>query len=181
MTQVPEVPFDPKRILAVLAQHRVDFIVIGGVAATFHASPFVTYDVDICPADDDENLRRLQLALEDLDARVRMTDEPEPIRINFSPRVLRSAPFLNLMTKHGALDIVHRPGGTSGYEDLVRGAERIELSGVTVTVASRADVLRSKESIRRDKDLPTIDLFRELEERDLEEKGRGRPDDPGRA
>jgi hypothetical protein len=168
--------FDPKAILRVLAKHDVDYIVIGGFAATVHASPFLTFDVDICPADDDANLRRLQAGLEELDARLRLADEPEPLGINFSPRVLRSAPFFNLMTKHGPLDIIHRPGGTDGYEDLARDAQRVELSGVTVIVASRADILRSKESIRRDKDKPTIDLFRELEERELEERSKERPE-----
>lgn len=169
--------FDPKEMLRALAKHRVDFIVIGGIAATLHASPFTTYDLDICPADDDENLERLKAALEELDARIRVTDEPEPIRINFSPRVIRAAPFLNLMTKYGPLDIVHRPGGTDGYKDLARDAERIELAGVTIVVASRADVLRSKEAIYRDKDVPTIRVLRELEERELQEELRKPPKD----
>lgn len=158
--------FDPKQILAVLAKHGVDFIVIGGVAATIHGSPYVTYDVDICPADNDDNLKRLQSALEELDARIRVTDEPEPVRINFSPRVIRAAPYLNLITKFGPLDIVHLPGGTKGYPDLARDAEQIKLGDLEIRVASRADVLRSKEAIYRDKDVPTIRVLRELEERE---------------
>ena len=163
-------PFDPRRILEVLAVHDVEFVVIGGIAATFHGSPYLTYDVDICPADEDDNLRRLAAALEELDARVRVTDEPDPIRIYFSPRVLRSAPFLNLSTRFGALDIVHKPGGTEGYDDLIRDATRVAVGAVQIVTASRADVLRSKESIRRDKDLLTINILRELEERERQEK-----------
>lgn len=167
--------FEPKEMLRILTNHDVDFIVVGGVAATVHASPFITYDLDICPADDDENLTRLQAALEELEARILVTDEPEPIRINFSPRVIRAAPFLNLMTKYGALDIVHRPAASEGYSDLARDAEKVELAGVTIVVASRADVLRSKESILRDKDVPTVRVLRELEERELQERQRKPP------
>lgn len=166
--------FEPKEMLRVLMKHGVDLVVVGGVAATVHASPFITYDLDICPADDDENLTRLQAALEELEARILVTDEPEPIRINFSPRVIRAAPFLNLMTKFGALDIVHRPAESEGYSDLARDAVKVELADLTIVVASRADILRSKESILRDKDLPTIRVLRELEERELQEKHKKR-------
>lgn len=170
--------FDPKKMLGVLAEHRVDFVLIGGVAATLHASPFVTYDVDICPAPDHDNLRRLQEALEELDARIRVTDEPEPARINFLPRVIEAAPFLNLVTKWGPLDIVHRPAASEGYADLVRNAIRIRLGDLELTVASRADVLRSKETLYRDKDVATVRVLRELEERELQDRprrSRGKP------
>lgn len=165
-----EYQFDPKKMLVVLTKHEVAFVVIGGVAATLHASPFATYDLDICPAPDQDNLRRLQTALEELDARIRVTDEPDPVRINFSPRVIEAAPFLNLITKWGPLDIVHRPDGTEGYGDLVRDAQRVKLTGIEIAVASRADVLRSKEAVYRDKDIPTIRILRELEERELQER-----------
>jgi len=165
--------FDPKRMLSVLTKHGVDFIVIGGVAATLHASPFATFDLDICPAPGTDNLRRLTAALEELDARIRVTDEPEPMKINFSPKVIEAAPFLNLITKWGPLDIVHRPGGTEGYRDIARDAKKVKIQDLEVAIASRADVLRSKEAVYRDKDIPTIRVLRELEERELEKRSKG--------
>lgn len=163
--------FDPKRILQVLAAHRVRSVVIGGVAAIFHASPYATFDLDICPSRDDDNLQRLCEALDELDARMRFTDEPDPTRIDFNPRVLRSAPFFNLETKWGRLDIVHEPAGTEGFKDLIRKAEKVRLGEIEVLVASRTDVLLSKEALYRDKDIPTIRLFQELEEREMEDEG----------
>jgi hypothetical protein len=165
-----DLDFDPKRMLNVLVEHKVRFIVVGGIAAIFHASPYATFDLDICPADDDQNLRRLSEALVEMDARMRFTDEPEPIRIDFNPRVLRAAPFLNLETKWGPLDIVPQPAGSQGYESLARDAISVRLGEVDIAVASRTDVLRSKEALYRDKDIPTIRLFQELEERDLEQR-----------
>lgn len=159
--------FDPKRILEMLVAHQVRFVVIGGMAAIFHASPFATFDLDICPSPDEDNLRRLSDALEELQAKMRFTDEPEPIKVDFSPRTLMSAPFFNLETRWGRLDIVHRPAATDGFKDLIRGAEQIRLGDLEILVASRTDVLLSKEALYRDKDIPTIRLFQELEERDL--------------
>jgi hypothetical protein len=41
----------------------------GGFAAVLYGSPFVTTDIDVVPASDDENLSRLSDALKDLHAR----------------------------------------------------------------------------------------------------------------
>lgn len=162
--------FDPKKILEVLAAHEVRFVVIGGVAAIFHASPYATFDLDICPSPDDDNLQRLSEALTELEAKMRFTDEPDPVRVDLSPRQLRSAPFYNLETKWGRLDIVHQPAGTGGFLDLNRGAQQVRLGDVEIAIASRTDVLLSKEALYRDKDIPTIRLFQELEERDLSDE-----------
>lgn len=179
--QLPDdLNFEPLKILEVLARHRVDFVVIGGIAAIYHASPYATFDLDICPAGDDANLGRLADALIEMSARMRFTDEPEPIRIDFRPRILRAAPFLNLETEWGPLDIVHEPAGKKGFDDLNRGAITIELRGLQVSVASRSDILNSKEALYRDKDLPTIRLFRELEERDLKATAKAKKEDPER-
>src|SRR5207302_2439809 len=46
----PEVPaFRPQEIVAVLARHGVDYVLIGGFAAVAHGAPHVTVDVDITP------------------------------------------------------------------------------------------------------------------------------------
>lgn len=163
-----DIDFDPIKMLEVLARHEVDFVVVGGVAAIYHASPYATFDLDICPSDDDANLERLSAALVELGARMRFTDEPEPLRIDFTPRVLRAAPFLNLETRWGPLDVIHRPAGATGFEELNRNAISVELKGLTIAVASRDDILKSKEILLRDKDRPTVRLFRELDERDAD-------------
>lgn len=177
-SKLPEdLDFDPKQMLRVLAQHDVRFIVVGGIAAIFHASPYATFDLDVCPAEDDANLRRLANALNEMDARMRFTDEPEPLEVDFNPRILRAAPLLNLETKWGPLDIVHEPAGSRGYKDLEHDAVRIHLGELELAIASRADILRSKEALYRTKDLPTIELFQELEERALEDRNSERKDD----
>ena len=66
---------------------------------------------------------------------------------------------MNLTTNAGDLDLTLEPAGTGGYADLRRDAELVELYGVTVQVASLADVVRSKQAANRPKDqrvLPTL-------------------------
>ncbi|MGH2734220.1 MAG: hypothetical protein ACRDKZ_01460 [Actinomycetota bacterium] len=168
----PEPVFDPKAMLRTLSEHDVRYILIGGVAATLHASPYQTIDLDICPARDGDNLERLAAALNAMEAGLRVTDEPEPLRVELTAHILRAAPIVNLMTRWGPLDVVFRPAGTEGYEDLRREVVTVKLGDVEVEVASRADVLRSKEAVYRDKDRLTVQLLRELEERDRAKKPR---------
>ena len=42
--------FDPWAMLRVLVEHEVEFVLIGGLAATLYGSPHVTTDVDISPS-----------------------------------------------------------------------------------------------------------------------------------
>jgi predicted nucleotidyltransferase len=66
------------------------------------------------------------------------------------------------MTDHGDLDISFVPNGTHGYADLVRDATEMEIDGVRVSVASLADIIRSKQAANRDKDLRVLPVLRRI-------------------
>jgi hypothetical protein len=51
-----------REILEALVAARVDFVLIGGLAANLHGSAHVTLDVDVVYARDEENIRRLVAA-----------------------------------------------------------------------------------------------------------------------
>jgi hypothetical protein len=150
---------DLGRLFEVLDRHKVEYVLIGGIAAVYHGSPFPTEDVDITPQNDPENLAGLAAALVELDARIRTVSEPEGVPFACDATSLAGMRVLNLTTNAGDLDLTFEPAGTAGYPDLVRDAERAELYGVTVRVASLADVVRSKQAANRPKDqrvLPTL-------------------------
>jgi hypothetical protein len=143
------------------------------LAAIAQGSPIPTEDVDVTPARDTENLDRLAAALRDLGARLRTPTDPEGIEFPLDSTFLAGNDTWTLSTKYGDLDIAFTPSGTRGYEDLRRSAVELELgTGSVVTVASLADVIRSKEAAGRLKDegqLPalrqTLEVIRERERR----------------
>lgn len=158
-------------MLRVLADHRVDFLLVGGVAARLRGAPLLTEDVDITPATDRSNLERLAIALDALQGRLRTETEPEGIAFPFDPNLLESAAVWTLTTRYGDLDLVISPSGTTGYGDLARSADRLKIAidpEVSVMVASLADIIRSKEAAGRDKDRAALPLLR----RTLDEQGR---------
>jgi len=163
--------FDFDRIIATLNDHDVLFVVIGGLAAIAQGSPFPTEDVDITPEESRTNLQRLSDALRSLDARIRTDGVPEGLPFDHDGELLGAAGVWNLVTPYGWIDISIRPSGTNGFQDLISSAVDLEVMGVSVRVASLADVIRSKQAANRDKDQRVLPTLREiLATRDLDTK-----------
>jgi len=157
--------FDPEEVFRVLAEFEVRYVLIGGLAATLHGSPHVTFDIDITPDAAEDNLRRLASALDELDARIRTEGVPGGLAFDRSAEMLSRTSLLNLTTRAGDLDVAFEPHGTHGYRDLRRDATTLDLHGIQVPVAALADVIRSKEAAGRDKDRLTLPTLRRLLER----------------
>lgn len=172
MREAPD--FNGPAILATLTKHAVNFIVIGGFAAAAQGSPVLTNDVDVVPANEPENWTRLSAALKELDARVRAVELDESLPFDHDADSLARSGVWNLSTRYGDLDITQMPAGTAGYEDLKRDAHEVELRGVHISIASLADIVRSKEAAGREKDKVALPVLRELVAMQLREKS-GRP------
>jgi len=157
--------FRPEDILRVLEEHEVRYVLIGGLAASLHGSPQVTFDVDITPERGRQNLERLSDALTELNARVNTADEPEGVPFGHDAGSLGSVEIWNLVTDFGNLDISFTPSGTGGFEDLNREAVRLNVLGVDAYVASLEDVIRSKEAAGRPQDQIALPVLRRILER----------------
>ena len=152
-------PLRPTEIFATLAEHRVRYVVIGGLAAVLHGSPTVTADADICADRSPENLQRLSAALRDLHARIRSVSEPDGVPFKPDVALLGRMKVLNLSTDLGDLDLAFEPAAFTGYEELVQHAVTVSVAGVAVAVASLDDVIRSKEVADRPKDHATLPVL----------------------
>ena len=160
--------FDPIAVLQALDGQRVTYIVIGGLGRVIHGSDELTDGIDIVPSTREENLRRLGLALDELNARG--ADGKSPVL----ERDLVGKPVLELRTDAGELKIVPEPVGTRGYDDLRRAASREPLGqGVRPSVASLGDHARMLAALGREQDLEPLHTVRRLVELELE-RSRGR-------
>lgn len=163
-----EADFDPERVLGALAEAEVRYVLIGGMAAILHGDAGVTIDLDIAPAFDPDNLDRLAAALRSLGARVRAEGSPEGVPFDCSGAFLRNLgrdALLNLTTHAGDIDVAFTPTGTQGFRDLKRDAVSIDAGGITILVASLADIIRSKAAADREKDRRALPRLRALLER----------------
>jgi hypothetical protein len=162
-------PFDPVRLLRVLDEHDVEFVLIGGVAARLQGAPILTQDVDITPASDGENLERLAAALRALRARLRSPADPDGVEFPIEARFLGGARSWTLVSDVGDIDVVFEPAGTQGFGELAADADRLVVADdplLVVAVASLGAVIRSKEAAGREKDRAALPLLRRtLDER----------------
>ena len=98
---------DLNKLLGRLIEHGVEFVVVGGFAATAHGASYVTYDLDICAPcmmSDGANLRRLHAALADLHPYHRMTMNKRTFV--FPPRTIEETGNIYLKTDWGQLDVL---------------------------------------------------------------------------
>ena len=157
-------PLDPACIFRVLAEHEVQYVLIGGLAAVLHGSPAMTNDVDIVPAHDDENLAHLSEALRSLGARLRADTDPEGIAFDPHPALLAQMAIANLATRCGDLDVAFAPAGIQGYGELAGSAVVFEIDGHVVQVAALHHIIRSKEAADRPKDRAVLPILYALRE-----------------
>jgi len=139
--------FDPYALFEALERHRVAYIVVGALGRVLHGSDEITDGIDVVPSMHDENVRRLGLALDDLNAHHR---DGKPALVE---RDLVGRPTLELETDAGELKIVPEPAGTRGYDDLRRRARRQPLGrGLWPSVASVDDHARMLAVLGREQD-----------------------------
>jgi Nucleotidyl transferase AbiEii toxin, Type IV TA system len=156
-------PLSADEILRQLVERGVDFVVIGGIAAVLHGSARNTFDLDICFATDDANLTALGDVLAALGARLKGVDETVP----FVPdaRTMRQIELLTLVTSLGELDVLARPPGAPPYRELRQNADRYDLGGFNVSVASIDDLIAMKQAAGRAKDLLDVEELEAINRR----------------
>ncbi len=147
--------FRPTQLLRRLTARGVDFVVVGGIAGVAHGAARLTQDLDICYAPDQANLDALGDALTELRARLRGVAEDVP----FVPdgATLRRTQFLTLDSSEGPIDLLVDPAGSPGYAALRRQAERLDVGGLSVLVASLHDLMSMKRAAGRTKDLADLE------------------------
>lgn len=146
-----------REALEVLVGHRVDFVVVGGVAAVLGGAPISTFDLDIVHDRSPDNVAHLVLALADLDARYR----------DFSGRVLRPEPSALqggghhlLLTRCGPLDVLGSIGSGRGYRELIDDSVMHSVGELAVWVLGLEALIREKLETGRDKDRAALPILR---------------------
>ena len=149
-----------------LVRHRVDFIVVGGIAAVFEGAPIVTLDLDVVYERSLDNRTRLAVALSEIDARY---DDPAGRKL--VPDVDKLDTIRNhlLLTDLGGLDVFSTIGDGLTYEDLLSRSSEYEVRGMRLRVLGLAAIVETKQFADRDKDRAVLPIL----ERTLKIKSEG--------
>ncbi|MEX5708947.1 hypothetical protein AB1484_11725 [Parafrankia sp. FMc6] len=147
--------FHLRGLLRRLADHRVNYVIVGGVGARLQGSPNITGDLDIVPEPTPDNLARLAAAISGPSTQKKAVDSTEYAAHPVVEPVEFYADYMAMyLTSAGALDVLIELPGVGPYDVLVRDARSYELrdSALTIHVASLDHIIRSKETAGRSKD-----------------------------
>ena len=144
-----------RRILELLEQHGVAYVVVGGVAAVLQGAPVTTFDIDTLVKVDAENADRLLAALEALQARYREhTQEIRPTRDD-----ILAGGHLLLMTSSGPLDVLGFIGRGKRYDDVAKDVTTIDVGGLQIRVLNLRALIEDKRVLGREKDQVMLRLL----------------------
>ena len=152
MTEL-ERPLDAERILGALAEHGVEYILIGGLAVQTHGHVRTTNDADLIPAPDPANMRRLAAALRSLDAQVLNPGEEETV---IDARMLPRATIWQFVTRDGSIDVIHEAPGGRPYAELSKRTLHVQLGEIDVPVVGLDDLIQMKLARGRSVDLADV-------------------------
>jgi hypothetical protein len=157
MSSADEPALHADRLLRTLAEHDVDYVLIGGVAIQAYGHVRTTIDLDVIAAWTPENLGRLADALGDLRARLRGIDA-ERLGIDLTdPSQLHDGGNFLMRTAHGDLDVFavdQTAGAPRSYDQLRDRAVAVEVFGVRILVAHPEDLIRMKLAAAEFRDRP---------------------------
>lgn len=164
-------PLDTERILRAFADAGADCVLIGGIAGVVHGAERETFDADFLPCLELENLERVLVALASLNAGIFVTPERlameagdlwETESLRLGAPGLFDADAWHFATDAGLVDIVLRAAAVGDYDAHQPNAAKMDLFGMPIMVAGIDDLVRSKESLGREKDVPVVEQLRRI-------------------
>jgi predicted nucleotidyltransferase len=145
---------DFKALLRALSEAGVEFIIVGGVAATVHGSTRLTVDVDAVYRRTPRNIDRLVLALTPYHPYLRGAPAGLPFR--WDAATIKRGLNFTLTTDIGDVDLLGEITGGGSYEQLAPSTFRIRVFGIECRCLTLDKLIDVKRAAGRPKDFEAI-------------------------
>lgn len=156
---------DFEKLIGALAEAGVEFVLVGGLAATVHGSARLTQDVDVVYSRTGANIARLVAALSHYEPYLR--GAPPNLPFDWSEETISRGLNFTLTTTIGDIDLFGEITGGGSYEALVDHTIPIELFGHDCKCLDLVTLIETKRAAGRPRDLEAIaELEALLEERE---------------
>ena len=141
-------------LIRTLALARVDFILVGGLAAAVHGAARATYDVDVVYARNQDNLVRLIAALAPL--RPYLRGAPPGLPFRWDADTLSHGLNFTLTTTGGDIDLLGEITGGGLYQHLIGETVLVTAFGVECRCLALDQLITVKRAAGRPKDLEAL-------------------------
>ena len=142
------------KILPLLVNGGVEFILIGGVAGNVHGLARSTFDVDVVYDRSKANLEKIIKLLKPHSPYLRGAPPGLPFTLDLS--TLRNGLNFTLTTKLGDLDLLGEVVGGGNYKELLPHTFLVEAFGVKFRCVDLPTLIKLKRAAGRPKDLESI-------------------------
>ena len=137
-----------KDVFASLEQHRVRYVVIGGIAAVLHGVPRATFDLDILIEATIENARNLLSAFESARMGTASLTTAEDV-LAHEVTIFQDWVRVDVQTRTPGID----------FEQVWKSRETMNFQGQEFYVLSKSDLIASKRAAGRPQDLEDVRLL----------------------
>ncbi len=150
-------------LLARLKDSGLEFVVIGGLCVVYHGVPVATFDLDICCPFGEENVRKIESAVKDLNPVHRLTANKLPLEETRSS--FKDLKNIYLQTNLGKLDCLSEVAGLGDYEQVLQQSILHRMSFGEFRMLNLDALIASKSAAGREKDLSAVKLLQAIKER----------------
>jgi hypothetical protein len=145
---------DFRELIFALRDARVEYILVGGMAAIAHGSARLTQDLDIVYRRTDENIERLVAALAPLKPYLR--GAPPGLPFQFDGRTIQRGLNFALNTSAGDIDLLGEITGGGAYDQLLPHCLNLQVYGTKVICIGLDQLIHVKRAAGRPKDFEAI-------------------------
>jgi hypothetical protein len=155
-------------LLLRLRDSGLDFVVIGGVCVVFHGAPLATFDLDVCCAFGEENVRRIESAVRDLHPFHRLTANQLPLEMSRS--AFGDLKNLYLQTDLGKLDCLGEVAGVGNFQAVLDRSVLASFSYGQFRFLDLEALIASKRAAGRERDLLAVRALLSIKERNEQQR-----------
>ena len=156
---------DFEAVVRTFSEAGVEFVIVGGLAATIHGSARLTQDVGFVYSRSSANVRRLVSALDPYAPYLR--GAPPGLPFDWNAATIDRGLNFTLTTAIGDIDLLGEITGGGDYDALVPHTVDVDVFGYRCLCLDLPGLIRAKRAAGRPKDLDALaELEALLEERD---------------
>jgi hypothetical protein len=155
-------------LLTRLKDSGLEFVVIGGVCVVFHGAPLTTFDLDICCPFGEENVRRIQSAVQGLHPVHRLTANKLPLESTRSS--FGQLKNLYLQTDLGKLDCLSEVAGVGDFATVLKRSVAASFSYGEFRFLEIDALIASKRAVGRERDLDAVRRLLAIKERSQQQR-----------
>ena len=153
-------------LLTRLRDSGLKFVVIGGVV--YHGVPLATFDLDICCPFGEENVRRIEGAVQDLHPIHRLTTNKLPLEMTRS--AFRDLKNLYLQTDLGKLDCLSEVKGVGDFDAVQKQSTLASFSYGEFRFLDLDALIAAKQAVGRERDLYAVQQLLAIKEKRQRQK-----------